>query len=58
MEEKYTKEDIQLAIDMCPKHIVKCNAPPEINGNLDCEIETIEWGIFTTFFATNTKIQN
>ena len=46
MNEKYTKEEIQLAIDMCKKYTVEVKTPPTIDGILDCEIETIEWKYF------------
>ena len=47
MTEKYTKEEVQLAINMCKKYTVEVKTPPPaIDGMLDCEIETIEWKYF------------
>ncbi len=46
MDEKYTKEEIMLALDMCKKYIVEVKTPPTIDGMLYCEIETIELKYF------------
>lgn len=46
MNEKYTKEEIMLALDMCKKYIIESKTPPTIDGDLDCEIETIELKYF------------
>jgi len=46
MDEKYTKEEIMLALDMCKKYIIEIKTPPTIDGDLDGEIETIEWKYF------------
>ncbi len=46
MEERYTKEEIQFAIDMCKIYKVEVKTPEYIDGDLDCEVETIEWRYF------------
>jgi len=38
----YQLSDILLAINMCKKYIVDIKSPPEIDGDLDTTISTIE----------------
>lgn len=42
MKTSFTIEEIERAILCSLKHTVEVNTPPNIDGNLDGEIETIE----------------
>jgi hypothetical protein len=46
MKNTFTLEEIKKAILQSPTHIVKIQTPPNIDGNLDDEIETIEIDMF------------
>jgi hypothetical protein len=46
MEERYTKEEIAIAIDMCKKYTIEVKTPSNIDGMLGGEIETIELKYF------------
>ena len=46
MKTTFTIEEIERAILQSPKHIIEVKTPPNIDGNLDGEIETIEVDMF------------
>jgi type II restriction/modification system DNA methylase subunit YeeA len=46
MKKTFTLEEIERAISQSPKHIVDIKTPPNIDGNLDSEIETMEIDMF------------
>lgn len=46
VEDKYTIEQIKRAISLCPKHTIKVDADPVIDGLDDSEIKTIEFDYF------------
>lgn len=46
MKKKFTLEEIENAILQSPKHMVDIKTPPNIDGKLDSEIETIEIDMF------------
>ncbi len=46
MEKTFTIKDIERAILQSPKHIVEVKTPPNIDGELDGKIETIEVDMF------------
>lgn len=46
MKTTFTIEEIERAILQSPKHTIEVKTPPNIDGNLDGEIETIEVDMF------------
>ena len=46
MKTTFTLEEIEKAILESPKHIIEVKTPPNIDGNLDGEIEAIEVDMF------------
>ena len=55
MEKTYTIKEIEKALSKCKKFNVHIDTPPEIDGDLDIDIETVEVSLFLHHLKNSEK---
>jgi len=58
MKPLLTLDEIRLAILKCPKYSVEIKTPPQIDGDLNCEIETVEVKMLLNYLTKRIMTDN